>query len=71
MIHKTEMQFAVFLDRDGVINKAIIRNGKIVVPSGNTIFQEGDEVLAVTHLEGARQLAQLLSPSRGERIPGR
>jgi trk system potassium uptake protein TrkA len=54
---------------DQCVIAAIIRDGKVVVPSGNTIFQEGDEVLAVTHIEGARQLAQLLAPSRGEGIP--
>lgn len=47
---------------DQCVIAAIIREGKVVVPAGNTIFQEGDEVLAVTHLEGARQLAQLLAP---------
>jgi trk system potassium uptake protein TrkA len=51
---------------DQCVIAAIIRDGKVVVPAGNTIFQEEDEVLAVTHLEGARQLAQLLAPSRGE-----
>jgi len=35
---------------------AIIRNGEIVVPRGATVFEEGDEVLAVTDDEGAKQL---------------
>jgi trk system potassium uptake protein len=52
---------------DQCVIAAIIRDGKVVVPAGNTIFQELDEVLAVTHLEGARQLAKLLAPaSAGE-----
>lgn len=51
---------------DQCVIAAIIRGGKVVVPAGNTIFQEDDEVLAVTHMEGARQLAKLLAPSRGK-----
>ncbi|MEA5079095.1 MAG: TrkA family potassium uptake protein [Anaerolineaceae bacterium] len=35
---------------------AIIRNGEIVVPRGATVFEEGDEVLAVTDDDGAKQL---------------
>ena len=33
---------------------AIIRQGKVVVPRGITIFEEGDEILAVTDREGAK-----------------
>jgi trk system potassium uptake protein len=40
----------------------IIRKGEIIVPRGITKFEEGDEVLAVTDPDGARQLAELLSP---------
>ncbi len=44
---------------------AIIRDGKVVMPHGNTIFQAGDEVLAVTNRPGADGLAALFaSPSR-------
>jgi trk system potassium uptake protein len=38
---------------------AIIRKGEVIVPRGVTVFEEGDEVLAVTDLEGARQLVKL------------
>ena len=41
---------------------AIIRQGKVVVPRGITLFEEGDEVLAVTDREGAKQLVSLFSP---------
>jgi len=41
---------------------AIIRDGKVTLPRGNATFQQGDEVLAITDPDGARQLAQLLSP---------
>ncbi|UCH59201.1 MAG: NAD-binding protein [Anaerolineales bacterium] len=41
---------------------AIIRQGKIVVPRGVTVFQEGDEVLAVTDSAGAKILADLFAP---------
>ena len=43
---------------------AIIRDGKITLPRGNATFQQGDEVLAVTDPDGARQLAELLAPVR-------
>lgn len=41
---------------------AIIRHGEIVVPRGATIFEAGDEVLAVTDRAGATQLAELFKP---------
>jgi trk system potassium uptake protein TrkA len=37
----------------------IIRKGDIIVPRGVTVFEEGDEVLAVTDSEGAKQLIKL------------
>lgn len=40
---------------------SIIRNGKIIVPRGSTLFEVDDEVLAVTDDDGAKQLAQLFS----------
>jgi trk/ktr system potassium uptake protein len=43
---------------------AIIRDGKITLPRGDTTFQKDDEVLAVTDPDGARQLAALLAPIR-------
>lgn len=39
----------------------VIRKGDIIVPRGVTVFEEGDEVLAVTDSEGARQLVKLFS----------
>jgi trk system potassium uptake protein TrkA len=41
---------------------AIIRKGQMIVPRGVTTFEIGDEVLAVTDPQGARLLADLLSP---------
>jgi trk system potassium uptake protein TrkA len=41
---------------------AIIRKGEIVMPRGITIFEVGDEVLAVTDREGSAGLAKLLTP---------
>lgn len=38
---------------------AIIRNGDVIVPRGVTVFEEGDEVLAVADIEGTRELAKL------------
>jgi len=43
---------------------AIIRQGDIIVPRGITVFQQEDEVLAVTDKDGAKQLEALFaSPS--------
>jgi trk system potassium uptake protein TrkA len=41
---------------------AIIRKGKIVVPHGISALEAGDEVLAVTDRDGARQLELLFAP---------
>ncbi|MBL8080784.1 MAG: NAD-binding protein [Anaerolineales bacterium] len=41
---------------------AIIRNGQITLPRGNTRLEQFDEVLAITDTEGAKQLAVLLEP---------
>ena len=38
---------------------AIIRSGEVIVPRGVTVFEEGDEVLAVTDHEGAHELMKL------------
>jgi trk system potassium uptake protein TrkA len=48
---------------------AIIREGKMTLPRGDSVFQEGDEVVAIANTEGARRLAELLAfpvyPTRG------
>jgi trk system potassium uptake protein TrkA len=50
---------------DECVIAGIIRQGKVVVPRGVTVFQAGDEVLAVTDRAGAAKLADLLNaPSR-------
>jgi trk system potassium uptake protein len=41
---------------------AIIRRGEVVLPSGSTVFEVGDEVLAITDRIGADQLAALFAP---------
>ncbi len=40
---------------------AIFRNGEVVVPHGNTVFQVGDEVLAITDREGAEGFQKVFS----------
>ena len=40
---------------------AIMRDGKMTLPRGDSVFQEGDEVVAITSPEGARKLAELLA----------
>ncbi len=42
---------------------AVIRQGAMVVPRGATVFEVGDEVLAVTDHQGAEQLAALFTPN--------
>ncbi len=42
---------------------AIIRHGEVVVPRGTTVFELGDEVLAVTDTDGAVQLSKLFAPA--------
>lgn len=41
---------------------AIIRKGEVMIPRGITVFEEGDEVLAVADSEGSDQLAVLFAP---------
>lgn len=48
---------------------AIIRHGEVVVPRGSTVFEHGDEVLAVTDTEGASELAKLFAPARRPQRP--
>lgn len=49
---------------DECVIAAIIRDGKVTLPRGETTFEKDDEVLAVTDPDGARQLAALLVPTR-------
>ena len=49
---------------DECVIAAIIREGKVTLPRGDTIFQKDDEILAVTDPDGTRQLAELLAPTR-------
>jgi len=55
---------------DDCIIAAIIRDGDVTLPRGDTKFQEKDEVLAITSPEAAKQLDELLSakthPERDE-----
>ena len=47
---------------------AIIRNGVMTLPRGDTVFQENDEIVAVASPEGVQKLSELLAfpiyPSR-------
>jgi trk system potassium uptake protein TrkA len=47
---------------DQCVIAAIIRDGQITLPRGNTKLEEHDEVLAITDGQGAKQLAILLEP---------
>ncbi len=47
---------------DQCVIAAIIRNGQVTLPRGNTKLEQHDEVLAITDTDGAQQLAELLAP---------
>lgn len=47
---------------DQCVIAAIIRRGQVTLPRGVIALEEGDEVLAVTDSEGAKQLEKLLEP---------
>ena len=49
---------------DTCVIAAILRQGVVVAPRGMTIFEEGDEVLAVADIAGAHQLELLLTPPK-------
>lgn len=40
---------------------AIIRNGKMTLPRGDSVLQEGDEIVAVASPEGTQKLSDLLA----------
>jgi trk system potassium uptake protein len=42
---------------------AIIRKGEVMIPRGITTFEAGDEVLAVTDMQGTTSLADLFAPT--------
>jgi len=44
---------------------AIIRHGDVLMPRGNFVFEEGDEVLAITDPEGAARLMELFARPEG------
>ncbi len=51
------------MDLSHCVIAAIIRHGEMVMPRGVTTFEVGDEVLAVADPQGARLLADWLSPA--------
>ncbi len=40
---------------------AIIRDGKMILPRADSVFQEGDEIVAVASPDGAKKLSELLA----------
>lgn len=49
---------------------AIIRKGEVMIPRGVSTIEEGDEILAVTDQEGARELAELFGSPTSLIPPG-
>jgi len=50
---------------DQCVLAAIFRKGEVVVPHGYTIFEQGDEVLAITDSDGAKEFLKLFSDING------
>lgn len=46
---------------EGCAIAAIIRNGRVMIPRGVTIFETGDEVLAITDRQGQARIRELFS----------
>jgi trk system potassium uptake protein TrkA len=46
---------------------AIFRKGEVVVPHGDTIFEQGDEVLAITDHAGSQEFLKLFSDVNGNK----
>jgi trk system potassium uptake protein len=46
---------------DQCVIAAIIRDGKMALPKGESTFQAGDEIIAVASPDGAKRLAELLA----------
>jgi trk system potassium uptake protein TrkA len=53
------------ISRNCIIS-GIIRHGEITLPRGNTVLEDGDEILALVDAEARSQLAQLLGRSVAE-----
>lgn len=46
---------------DNCVIAAIIRQGKVVIPRGASVFEAGDEILAITDRSGAEKLRSIFS----------
>jgi trk system potassium uptake protein TrkA len=46
---------------DNCVIAAIIRQGKVVIPRGTSVFEAGDEILAITDRTGAEKLRSIFS----------
>jgi len=46
---------------DNCVIAAIIRQGKVVLPRGLSVFEAGDEILAITDREGAEKLRSIFT----------
>lgn len=45
----------------GILIISIIRNGNLIVPSGATVFQDGDEVIALTEEKSRRAFTRMIA----------
>ena len=44
---------------DNCVIAAIVRNDQVLMPRGSTVFESGDEILAITNTEGASKFKEL------------
>ena len=46
--------------REGVLVAGIIRNGKVMIPNGKSVFQKNDSVIVITKITGMQNLEDIL-----------
>jgi trk system potassium uptake protein TrkA len=52
------------LQEDAIVG-TIIKNGKMIIPSGNTVIEDGDNVIVVTQKESIGKIQKLFKPKSG------
>jgi trk system potassium uptake protein TrkA len=50
---------------DECVIAAIIRDGKVIIPRGTSVLEEGDEVLFITNADGNQILAKMFTSPAG------
>ena len=63
-IHGREVKTLVF--PKGSLLISIVRGDKLIIPSGDTVLQSGDEIIAVCEERSKKALIKLMNSTRGE-----